>query len=68
MQGTAGSGDPVKHMACGTVMLKLKNLVLHSLNICDLPQLLEDKAFPKVPCEAPKRNMKGSPCDSLQSY
>lgn len=61
MQRTTGSGDPVKHLVYGTVMLKLKKSVLHSLNIYDLSQLLEDKDFSKLPCEVQKMNIKGSP-------
>lgn len=57
MSWSTGSGVPVKHLILGTAML---NLALHSQspNIYDLLQLLDNKAFSKLPSEAQKMNKK----------
>lgn len=52
--GNSWVWGPVKPLVCGTVMPKLKNSVLHSLNVYDLSQRLEDTAFPS--CHVRLRN------------
>lgn len=52
-------GVPVERLVLGTVILNLIHFS-HSLNICDLLQLLENEALSRLPWEVQKMKMKAS--------
>lgn len=62
-RGQLGLGSQQNTLFFRTVTLNLKNseLCSHSLNICDLLQLIENKIFSKLPCEAQKNGYKRKP-------